>query len=107
MFKTDKKKEKENVTDVEFEDVEDLEAEVGVVDDEEETPKSEKKPVKERFKSGLKTAGKIGGGFLLGVITMVGVGVLASKKDYEDEDEPEVSTLITWGDDETSDEEED
>lgn len=104
MFKTDKKK--ENVTNVEFEEVADLEAEVGVVDDEEEKPKPEKKPVKERFKSGLKTAGKIGGGFLLGVITMVGVGVLASKKDDEDEDDSEVQCL-SWGDDETSDEEED
>lgn len=100
MFKTDKKK--ENVTDVEFEEVEDLEAEVGVVDDEEEKPKPEKKPVKERFKSGL----KLGGAFLLGVMTTIGVGVFVSKKDDYVDDDSEVQYL-SFGDDETSDEEED
>lgn len=98
MSKTEEKK---NVTDVNFEEVKDLEAEANAAKEE---PEAEKKPIKDRIKSGLKTAGKIAGGFVLGAATVLAIGVAASKKDDEESDFD-----YNWreNDDEPSNEEED
>ena len=104
MFKADKKK--DNVTDVEFEDVKDLEAEAESVNDE-ETAKLEKESFKTRAMRWAKKAALVAGGFIAGGVATIAVGAIASKKD--DDEESDI-TYLDWPKDNeetTSDEEED
>lgn len=104
MCKADKKK--DNVTDVEFEDVKDLAAEAESVNNE-KTAKPEQEPFKTRAMRWGKKAALVVGGFIAGGIATIAVGAIASKED--DEEEPDITYLDWPKDDEetTSDENED